>query len=375
MLNAKQMVRETLEHADVRINGTRPWDIQVRDNRFYRNLVTRGSIGLGESYMKGWWDACKLDEFFDRVIGADLYKKVRVTPAIIILVAYSAILNKQKKNRAFEVGQRHYDIGNDLYRAMLDSRMVYTCGYWKNAKNLDQAQEDKLDLVCRKIGLKEGMSVLDIGCGWGSFLKFAAEKYGAKGVGVTVSKEQAKLAREMCANLPIEIKIQDYRDVKGVYDRVVSLGMIEHVGYRNYGKFMRVAHRCLSDDGLFLLHTIGNNKSVLMTDPWIEKYIFPNGMIPSIKQLAKSMEELFVMEDWHNFGAYYDKTLMAWFENFNNHWHELKDKYEDRVNGTFYRMWKYYLLVCAGSFRARKNNLWQIVLSKKGVRGGYESIR
>ncbi len=369
------MVRETLEHADVRINGTRPWDIQVRDNRFYRNLVTRGSIGLGESYMKGWWDACKLDEFFDRVIGADLYKKVRVTPAIIILVAYSAILNKQKKNRAFEVGQRHYDIGNDLYRAMLDSRMVYTCGYWKNAKNLDQAQEDKLDLVCRKIGLKEGMSVLDIGCGWGSFLKFAAEKYGAKGVGVTVSKEQAKLAREMCANLPIEIKIQDYRDVKGVYDRVVSLGMIEHVGYRNYGKFMRVAHRCLSDDGLFLLHTIGNNKSVLMTDPWIEKYIFPNGMIPSIKQLAKSMEELFVMEDWHNFGAYYDKTLMAWFENFNNHWHELKDKYEDRVNGTFYRMWKYYLLVCAGSFRARKNNLWQIVLSKKGVRGGYESIR
>jgi cyclopropane-fatty-acyl-phospholipid synthase len=254
---------------------------------------------------------------------------------------------------------------------MLDTRMVYSCGYWKNATTLDAAQEAKLDLICKKIGLKKGMRVLDIGCGWGSFAKFAAERFKVSVVGVTVSKEQVTLAREFCKDLPVEIRLQDYRKMKESFDRIVSVGMFEHVGYKNYRTFFQVAHRCLKDGGLFLLHTIGGNFSVKGTDPWINKYIFPNSMLPSVAQISAAIESRFILEDWHGFGTDYDKTLMTWMQNFNTHWAELKQQHSER----FYRMWKYYLLSSAGSFRARRNQLWQIVLSKHGVPGGYTSIR
>lgn len=254
---------------------------------------------------------------------------------------------------------------------MLDKRLTYTCGYWKDAATLDEAQEAKLDLVCRKIGLKSGQHVLDIGCGWGSFAKFAAEKYGARVTGVTVSEEQVKLARELCAGLPVEIRLQDYRDVNEQFDHVISLGMFEHVGYKNYSTFFDIVRRCLKDEGMFLLHTIGANKSGRSTDQWIAKYIFPNSMLPSVKQIAAAAEGKFVMEDWHNFSAYYDNTLMAWNANVEAHWETLKDQYSDQ----FHRMWRYYLLSCAGSFRVRHSQLWQIIFSKKGVPGGYLSVR
>ena len=269
------------------------------------------------------------------------------------------------------VGKRHYDIGNDLYQAMLGKTMAYSCGYWKDADNLDEAQIAKFDLICRKIGLKKGDRILDIGCGWGGFLKFAAENYGAGGVGITISNEQVTLAKELCKNLPIEIHLQDYRNFQGKFDHIISIGMFEHVGVKNYRVFMSKAQELLKDDGLFLLHTIGLNQSSIPTDPWLEKYIFPNGILPSIDQISKSVEGLFTMEDWHNFGADYDKTLMAWFDNFNKNWPQLKEKYSER----FYRMWKYYLLSCAGIFRSRNIQLWQTVFSKKGVSGGYKSIR
>jgi len=321
--------------------------------------------------MDGWWDAPILDQFFYKVLGAHLDQKFHLTTAFILSVAKAHIFNLQSGSRAFVVGEEHYDLGNDLYEAMLDKRMVYTCGYWKDAKTLDEAQEAKLDLVCKKIGLKKGDRILDIGCGWGSFAKYAAEKYEASVVGITVSKEQAVLARERCSGLPVEIRVQDYRDVDEEFDHIVSLGMFEHVGVKNYRTYFEVARRCLKDGGLFLLHTIGGNVSGHSTDPWIEKYIFPGGMLPSVAQIGKASEKLFVMEDWHNFGADYDKTLMAWFANFDSAWPTLKEKYGDR----FYRMWKYYLLSCAGGFRARDFSLWQIVLSKEGVEGGYKSIR
>jgi cyclopropane-fatty-acyl-phospholipid synthase len=176
-----------------------------------------------------------------------------------------------------------------------------------------------------------------------------------------------ELGRERCKGLPVEIRLQDYREVNEPFDHIVSLGMIEHVGSKNYRTYMQTAHRCLKDDGIFLLHTIGSNRSVRTTDPWIEKYIFPNSQLPSIRQLALASEGLFVMEDWQNFGVHYDKTLMAWYQNFDAGWDELKSTYSER----FYRMWTYYLLSCAGSFRARKNQLWQIVFSKQGISGGF----
>ena len=370
-MKSKKIIESLLVRTGIEINGDKPYDIQVHNDDFYDRVLKQGSLGLGESYMDGWWDCESIDQLFDKIIVADIGSEISDDWNIALRLAWRSMVYMGRKAKAFEVGKTHYDMGNDLYRSMLGKRMVYTCGYWKDAKNLDAAQEAKLDLVCRKIGLKSGQKILDIGSGWGSFIGFAAEKYDVSAIGVTVSKEQEELADKLYENLAVETRLQDYRDINGKFDHIVSLGMFEHVGCRNYRKFMKIAHSLLKDDGLFLLHTIGGNRSVTAIDPWIEKYIFPNSMLPSLKQISRSIEGLFVMEDWHNFGSDYDKTLMAWHENFEGHW----DKIQPNYSGKFYRMWRYYLLSCAGSFRARKNQLWQIVLSKKGIPGGYRSIR
>ena len=369
--NFKNTLQIMLDSAGVKIDGISPWDIKIHDERFYNRVLAQRSLGLGEAYMDGWWDCEKLDEFFYRIQRSGLDNKVKPGMSLIMEALFARVINMQAKGRAFQVGERHYDLGNELFINMLDKRMIYSCGYWKDAQTLDEAQENKLDLICRKLGLQPGMKILDIGCGWGSFAKYAAEKYQAKVIGITISKEQFELGKINCSGLPVEIRLQDYREVDEEFDHIVSVGMIEHVGYKNYKIYMNVVNRCLKDDGLFLLHTIGGNKSVTSVDPWINKYIFPNGMLPSIKQLGDAIEGLFVMEDWHNFSADYDKTLMAWHRNLSDN----RDKINMNYSGKFLRMWDYYLLSCAGSFRARRNQLWQIVLSKNGVRGGYKSIR
>jgi cyclopropane-fatty-acyl-phospholipid synthase len=367
----KKTAEELLSLAGVEINGTHPWDIQVHNDNFYGRVLTQGSLGLGESYMDAWWDCDELDGFFYRIVRADLESEVRGNWKLLLKALWARIYNLQSKGRAFQVGKKHYDLGNELFENMLDKRMVYSCAYWKSAHTLDEAQKDKLDLICRKIGLKHGMRILDIGCGWASFAKYAAEKYGVSVVGITVSKEQVALGRDLCKGLPVEIRLQDYRDINESFDRIVSVGMFEHVGYKNYKTFVRCVHRCLKDDGLFLLHTIGSNESVVAPEPWSHKYIFPNGLLPSVKQIGAAIEGLFVMEDWHNFSIDYDRTLMAWHHNFEHSWNTIKSNYDER----FYRMWRYFLLSNAGAFRARKNQLWQVILSKRGVRGGYISIR
>lgn len=369
--STQSRIQALLEGSEIMINGSNPWDIQVKNEAFYQRVLIHGSLGFGESYMDGWWECDAIDELITRLFAIDVTGRLKKNWKEIGLLVASSLMNRQAGKRAYIIGEEHYDVGNELYKAMLDKRMVYTCGYWKSATDLDSAQEAKLDLVCRKIGLKAGDRVLDIGCGWGSFAKFAAEKYGASVVGVTVSREQLALGQKLCAGLDVELRYQDYRDVNETFDHIVSLGMFEHVGYKNYRDYMAVANRCLKDDGLFLLHTIGAAYSVTSTDPWIEKYIFPNSMLPSLAQITKAVEKLFIIEDVHNFSADYDKTLMHWFANFESAWPTLKDQYNER----FYRMWKFYLLTCAGSFRSRRNQLWQIVLSKKGVMSGYESIR
>jgi cyclopropane-fatty-acyl-phospholipid synthase len=364
----KESIEEILAAAGIAINGTNPCDLQIKDDRFFRRVTSDGNLGLGESYMEGWWECDSIDDFIYRLMASDVEDKMRKNPGLLLR---SLLLNVNNKSRAFQVGERHYDIGSELYQKMLDKRMTYSCGYWKNAKDLDEAQEAKLDMICRKLDLQPGQRVLDIGCGWGSFVKYAAENYGAKMVGITVSKDQADFAEKSCAGLPVEILLQDYRDLNDKFDHIVSVGMFEHVGYKNYRTYMETVSKCLKDEGLFLLHTIGENRSKKCIDPWFDKYIFPNSLIPSAKQISTAAEELFVIEDWHNFGSHYDPTLMSWFNNFTRHWSALKDRYDDR----FYRMWKYYLLSSAGSFRARCLHVWQIIMSKKGVTGGYQAIR
>jgi cyclopropane-fatty-acyl-phospholipid synthase len=367
----EEIVDTLLAGADIAINGSRPWDIRVRDERFYRRVLGGGSLALGESYMDGWWECEKLDELFFRLIPSGPEEKIKRNWRSIVHVLGAMAVNRGSASRAFQVGERHYDLGNELYRNMLDRRMIYSCAYWKEARDLDSAQEAKLNLICRKLTLRPGDRVLDIGCGWGGFAAFAAERYGVQVVGITVSKEQAELARERCNGLPIEIRLQDYRDVSGRFDHIVSVGMLEHVGYRNYRTYMQVAHRCLKDDGLFLLHTIGKHETGIANDPWFDRYIFPNYLLPSMKQLSAAIEKLFVVEDWHNFGADYDPTLLAWFRNFDATWVAGKGRQDER----FYRMWKYYLLSCAAMFRCRQLQVWQIVLSGNGVAGGYRSVR
>lgn len=358
---------QSLNEAGIALNGPNPWDIQINQSAAIQRILAEGSLGLGESYMQGDWDVVQLDVFFYRLLRAQLHEKVKPMGLWLHALQHK-FMNKQTTQRAWQVGEYHYNLGNAFYQAMLDKRMTYTCAYWQDALDLDQAQENKLDLICRKLRLQPGMRLLDIGCGWGSLMGYAAEKYGVECVGITVSSEQIKFGQQRYAHLPVEFRLQDYREMDEPFDAIASVGMFEHVGRKNYRTFMQVANRCLKQDGLFLLHTIGKNISNLTPDPWLDRYIFPNGDLPSIKQIANAVEGQFVVEDLHNFGADYDRTLMAWFDNFNHHWPEFNTEYGD----VFYRKWSYYLLSCAGAFRARDIQLWQWVLSKQGIVGGYQ---
>ena len=366
---AKRYVSNRLCAADVRVNGRAPWDIQVRDERFYVRALLQGSLGFGESYMDGWWDCGDLPALLSRVIDARIDEQRSWRDTLLALRA--RLSNHQVGRQAYTVGERHYDLGNELFEAMLGPTMVYSCGYWAQAATLAEAQDAKLDLVYRKLGLERGMRVLDIGCGWGEALRRAAEQHGVRGVGVTVSEQQAVLARKRCTGLPVEIRLDDYRSLDERFDRIWSIGMFEHVGARNYDAYFDVALRCLAEDGLFLLHTIGSNTTVGHNDPWIEKYIFPNSMLPSAVQIAAAVEDRFVIEDWHNFGADYATTLAAWRANFDRAWPVLKCRYDER----FRRMWHFYLDASRAHFESRRLQLWQIVLSPKGVRRGYRAPR
>lgn len=368
----RKAVSEAFRLADVRIDGDRPWDVRVHDDRFYSEVFGRLSLGLGESYMDGYWDCDRLDELFERVYRVDL-QTAHLEWSTRLYYLRSRLFNRQRISRAFEVGERHYDLGNDLYQAMLGPQMVYSSGLYRSGdQDLAAAEEQKLELICRKIELREGHRVLDIGCGWGSFGRYAAERHGARVVGVTVSKEQVELGTERCAGLDVEFQLKDYRAIEGTFDRVVSIGMLGHVGHRNYRTLMEVAHRSLADDGLFLIHTMGANRSAVAADPWLDEYIFPNGMAPSIAQIAAAIEGLWVMEDWHNFSTDYQRTCLHWLENFERRWPELQgERYDER----FRRMWTYYLCCFAGAFAARTLETWDVVLSKQGGRPKYRSVR
>ena len=368
---AQTYLEKLLQKADIAINGSRDSDIIVKDPRFYEHVLLGGSLAFGESYMEGWWDCRALDTMFFKLLRTRLDRSFCNWFPELCKRLRPLLFNHQSRRRAFEVGQHHYDAGNDLFENMLDQSMTYSCGYWRDVEDLDQAQQAKLDLICRKLRLKPSMRMLDIGCGWGALSRYAAQEYGVEVVGLTVSEEQVKRARELCYGLPVEVRLQDYRDLSGSFDAIASVGMFEHVGYKNYRTFMDVVRSLLKEDGLFVLHTIGANRTVYSCDPWFDKYIFPNGMLPSIRQIGSAIEHQFIMEDWQNLGTDYEKTLLYWYRNFEKNWQKLKSNYSDR----FFRMWRYYLLSMAGGFRARHIQVWQIVLSPLGSTKGYRSLR
>ena len=368
--SARARFAALLAPAGIAVDGNAPHDLRVHDERFFGVVLAGGSLALGESYMDGWWSCDRIDAFFARLMAAGLDRTAAgVHGGLRRLGALFFPLGRRSK--AFVIGERHYDLGNELFEAMLDRRMIYSCAYWVDAGSLDDAQERKLDLVCRKLGLKDGQRLLDVGCGWGGLARFAAERYGVSVVGITVSKEQAALAARQVRDFPVEIRLEDYRDLSGTFDAVVSLGMFEHVGPRHHRTFLEVVRRCLREDGLFLLHTIGTSETMAAPDPWILKYIFPESHVPSLAQISRAADGLFVVEDVHNFGAFYDPTLMAWNANVEARRATLPARYDER----FFRLWRYYLLSCAGTFRARRSQLVQFVLSPRGVAGGYAPVR
>ena len=361
---AADVITEALTGAGITIGGDAPWDVKITDDRLFQRVLRDGTLGVGESFVDGWWDCDALDQMIDKVVRANLPSTLGKSWVLVAQTVRAKLFNRQAA-RAFEVGERHYDVGNDLYRAMLGPRMMYTCAYFHGAgaANLDAAQDAKLDLVCRKIGARPGMRVLELGCGWAGFASFAAEHYGARVVGYTVSREQVAWAKQHYGHLDIDIRHDDYRNATGTYDAVVSIGLMEHVGPKNHRPYLEQAVRCLAPGGVVFIHTIGGTDAKVSIDPWFEKYIFPNAAIPSLGQLTTAMEGVVVPEDVQNIGPHYDKTLMAWWQNFEAAWPSLRDKYGDR----FYRAWKYYLLVSAAYFRARRHNLYQVVATPLGA--------
>jgi cyclopropane-fatty-acyl-phospholipid synthase len=369
-MQAKSIIERILKKSDIEINGLREWDIQIHNPRLYSRVLKHGTLGLGEAYMEGWWDCKRLDLFFEKLLRANT--KEFPNWQILMTKLRAKMLNMQSLNNSKKVAKEHYDLGNDLYQSFLDPYNQYTCGYFENTDELNEAQEKKLDLICRKLQLKKDDKVLDIGCGWGGLAKYMAEHYGCHVSGISISDEQIVYAKEFTKNLPVEILKLDYRNTAGKFDKIVSIGMLEHVGYKNYRKYMQKVASLLKDDGLFLLHTIGRNDSVTMANPWIDKYIFPGGMLPSLKQLGHATENILILEDFHNFGQYYANTLAAWEQNFVRNYYTLpKEKYDEK----FYRMWRYYLLSCMGSFKARHMHLWQMVFSKGKLKEMYIPVR
>lgn len=351
-----------LESVDVRPGGGRPWDPVVHDERVWRRAILGGSLGFGEAYMDGWFDCPAMDQFFERVMGGNVRDQlwaIRLSKAVQGF--HGKLVNRQSVARAGQVARTHYDAGNDLFERMLDPLMMYSCGYWAGGANdLAESQTAKLDLIARKLELRPGMKILDIGCGWGGAAWHMAKRHGCKVVGITISEEQAKLAQERCHGLDVEIRLQDYRALNETFDAIYSIGMFEHVGQRNYARYFEVAKRSLRPKGRFLLHTIGDHRSGAQIDPWVNRYIFPNGHIPSVREIAEAVEPHFVIDDWHNFGPDYDKTVMAWMHNLETAYPDLDPaRYDDR----FRRMFVFYLASAAAGFRIRINQLWQVLLS------------
>ena len=367
----KDVALEILTKADIELDGPRPSDLQVHDDRFYAQVLRDRELGLGETYQLGWWSAGSVDEFLAKVLAADLKSLVKPSPQLLAVALKAKLFNRQSFRRAADNASAHYDIGNDLYEHMLDKRMIYSCGYWQGVDDLDSAQEAKLDLICAKLHLEPGMHLLDIGCGWGGLAQYAAENYGVRVTGISPAIEQVRVATKRCAGLDVEIKQLDFRQATGTFDRIVSVGMLEHVGPKNYKPFFERNYELLADEGMILHHTIGSNMTKDHTDAWFDKYIFPGGVIPSMEYLGRASQIDWALEDVHNLGTDYDRTLMAWYHRVEEAW-----EYLPTYGEHFRRTWCYYLLSSAASFRVRQLQLWQLVFTKaRRYSGVYQAVR
>lgn len=356
------IIEEMVRQADIVLGK----DIVVHDPSMWVDWADRGILAIGESYMEKKWDSPHVDQVMAKLAAmpSETKRKLFSSWKTRLLLSIAILFNQQRREKELEVAEKHYDLGNEFFRSWLDKNMQYSCGYWKNVSTLDEAQLAKMRMIGKKLQLKPGMTVLDIGCGWGGLARFLIKEYGVKVTGINISKEQIQWCRSISIAEGLQESFhslnQSYRDLEGKWDRIVACGMLEHVGPKNYHEFFDICKRCLADDGIMLLQTIGANISKkVLNDRWLTRYIFPHGTLPSIAQIAKASEKKLIIEDLRNFGPDYDKTLMAWHSTF------MKVKDDLQMSEMFIRMWEFYLLYCASGFRERKSQLWQFVFTKR----------
>jgi len=371
----QKRVTQELERAGVGIGTGRSWDIAVHDPRFFRRLAARGSLGAGESYVEGWWDCPRIDLLAERVLRSGVADRWGGWLRCALTGALRRVMNAQRGRRSERVAWIHYNNDPSFFEMLLGGSMNYSCAYWRNADTLDQAQRQKMQLIGQKLELKPGDRVLDIGCGWGGLADYLSREFGCRVVGITNSSSQARYAAERFGGDWCRFVQTDYRDFDprqfGGFTKVVSVGMFEHVGVMNYPAFFSLCRKAAGPEGLILLHTFGRTTRCDF-DLWTDRYIFPNSYLPTIQDIGRATGESMVMEDWHNFGADYDRTLMAWLDRLDV-WAATE---ACSLSNEQLRMWRYYLATYAACFRVRNHiQLWQIVLSPSGVPGGYRSIR
>ncbi len=369
----QKFVTDLLLSADIRIDGSRHGDIQVHNEKFYRRVAAGGSLALGEAYMDGWWDCDDLGEFTRKIVKGRLKVPLDLHAAKIYLM--SVIGNLQTPQGSKRVADVHYELPSKMYALFLGPSNQYTSFYYAHTDNDVQAEEARLELICRKLKLNKNDRVLDIGCGWGGFAKYAAQKYGCHVTGVSIAREQIKFARQYAKGLSVQFKIQDYRQLKGSYDKIFSGGMLEHVGYKNYPTYMKKIAELLTDDGIAVIDCIGGNVPGKGPNPWVGKYIFPNSMVPSPSQISSAFEKHLVLEDWHNFRHDYSRTARYWKNEFIKNWGKIQALDQTLFNERFYRMWLYYLSLFEGAFEASHIQQWQLVFVKPSNNASYTSER
>jgi cyclopropane-fatty-acyl-phospholipid synthase len=360
---SQRVIESILEPQDIHINGNRPWDMVVRDERVFRDIVTRGSLGLGNAYTQGWWDSPALDEWMYRVSQSPALRSARTLTHIIpnaLATASEFLYNTQSLPRSQHVLKKHYELNLPLFANMLDPLMQYSCAHFGNTKTLPEAQVEKLDLIARKLEISERDTLLDIGSGWGGLAKYFSENKGCSVTGINISQKQIQFSEKFAPSQKVSFQNRDYRQIEGIFDKVVSVGMFEHVGPQNYRAFMKSAHKALRPGGLLLIQSITKSTSDKICDPWIKRNIFPNSHIPSLAQVSAAAEDLFVLESVQNIGEHYDKTLMCWHKNFTKNWEKISPSFDS----AFQRKWTYYLLTCAGVFRARELGCCQVLFRK-----------
>ncbi|TMW56093.1 hypothetical protein Poli38472_008741 [Pythium oligandrum] len=370
---AANLMKKALAEANIVIGR----DIIVHDEEIFLDWVNRGMLAIGESYMAKKWEAVTpLDEVLRRLLAQPTEKRRKLLKSWNAkLVGLSAhIFNYQSPSRAGIVGSYHYDLGNDFFKLWLDPHMQYSCAYFKDIEDtdLDGAQRLKMHMIAQKLKLEPGMRVLEIGCGWGGLACYLAKNYNVHVTGITISNEQLKEARKWAEREGVShltsFEYQDYRGMHGQFDRVLSIAMLEAVGYKNMDMYYSVIERCLKPGGVAVVHSVTSNTSrKIPIQLWILKYIFPNGFLPSLQQMMKFTERKLIVEDVHNLGPDYDKTCFVWNQRFQEQWKlgKIENPMKTQSNPeVFKRMWEFYLLYCCAGFRQRTLQLTQTVYSK-----------